>query len=86
MLFLACLSFAVLMGGTLGFYWIEGQGVFDSFYMALITLTTVSYEETITLSRTGRIFNAALIFTGFSIVFIAIGMLGAVTTAVGSFG
>lgn len=75
-LFLALLSFSVLMGGTLGFYWIEGQSLFDSFYMALITLTTVGYEETITLSRTGRIFNAILIFTGFAIVFIGLGTLG----------
>ncbi len=75
-LFLMCLSSGVLCVGTLGFFWIEGQSLFDSFYMALITLTTVGYEETITLSRAGRVFNSILLIAGFSVVFIAIGVLG----------
>lgn len=75
-LFLTGLSTSVLAAGTLGLYWIEGKSLFDSFYMALITLTTVGYEETITLSRAGRIFNSILILTGCFVVFIALGMLG----------
>lgn len=65
----------VLLSGSLGFHWIEGESLFDSFYMTLITLTTVGYTETIELSPAGRHFNALLILTGFCVVFVALGML-----------
>ena len=67
---------AVLLAGTFGFAWIEDQPLFDSFYMALITLTTVGYEEVFQLSRAGRIFNSVLIVSGVTVVFIALGVLG----------
>ncbi|MCY4595464.1 MAG: potassium channel family protein, partial [Bryobacterales bacterium] len=51
----------ILLVGLLGFRWIEGASLFDSFYMALITLTTVGYEEMFELSQAGRIFNSILI-------------------------
>ena len=66
---------SALAGGTVGFRLIEGQGWFDSFYMTLVTLTTIGYEETIELSQYGRYFNAILIVTGFSVIFVAVGML-----------
>jgi len=66
---------SALAGGTLGFRLIEGQNWFDSFYMTLVTLTTIGYEETIELSQYGRYFNAILIITGFSVIFVAVGML-----------
>lgn len=69
------LLMAVILVGTLGFHWIEGESLFDSFYMALITLTTVGYQETITLSQAGRYFNAFLILAGFSVVFVVLGIL-----------
>ncbi len=72
---LAVLTASVLAAGTLGFHFIEGEGLFDSFYMTLITLTTVGYEEIIDLSQEGRYFNAVLIMSGFGIVFIALGMM-----------
>ena len=65
----------VLMLGTLGFYLIEGESLFDSFYMALITLTTVGYAETIPLSQSGRIFNAILLLSGFAVIFITLGVI-----------
>lgn len=72
---LVSLLIAVIVVGTLGFHWIEGESLFDSFYMALITLTTVGYQETITLSQAGRYFNAFLILAGFSVVFVVLGIL-----------
>ena len=69
------LTAAVLAAGTLGFHFIEGEGLFDSFYMTLITLTTIGYEEIFDLSPEGRFFNAILILAGFSTVFIAVGMM-----------
>ena len=65
----------ILVVGLLGFRWIEGASFFDSFYMALVTLTTVGYEETIELSRAGRVFNSLLILAGFAVVFVALGMV-----------
>ena len=72
---LTAVTAVVLAGGTLGFHFLEGQDLFDSFYMTLITLSTVGYEELFELSETGRYFNALLIMTGFGIVFIALGMM-----------
>ncbi|HSU30468.1 MAG TPA: NAD-binding protein [Bryobacteraceae bacterium] len=61
--------------GTVGFSLLEGYGVFDAFYMTLITITTVGYQEVRPLSHTGRIFNSFLIFFGVSAMFFAVGAL-----------
>lgn len=44
---------AVVAGGTLGYVWLEGWGVWDAFYMTAITVTTVGYREVHDLSRAG---------------------------------
>ena len=67
------LPFAI---GTLGFHWIEGVTLFESFYMTLITLTTIGYREAIELSEWGRYFNSGLILIGFGVIFVGIGILG----------
>jgi voltage-gated potassium channel len=67
---------SVLMMGMLGFHWIEGWTLFDSFYMALTTLATVGYGEIHPLSHTGRIFCSILILTGVTVVFVSIGIMG----------
>lgn len=72
---LIAVTTSALIGGTVGFRLIEGQSWFDSFYMTLVTLTTIGYEETIELSQYGRYFNAILIITGFGVTFVAVGML-----------
>ena len=54
---------------------IEGYSVFDAFYMTLITITTIGYEEIHRLSRAGRIFNSFLICFGVSVIFIAAGAM-----------
>ena len=61
--------------GTAGFYYIEHWGWFDSFYMVVITLSTIGYQEVHSLSHTGRIFNTALIRAGVVLVFLMIGSL-----------
>ena len=72
---LLTLSGSVMAAGTLGFTVIEGQPVFDSFYMTLITLTTIGYAEVFELSDRGRYFNAVLIMAGYTVVFAAIGLM-----------
>ena len=74
MTILIVVTSSALAGGTVGFRLIEGQSWFDSFYMTLVTLTTIGYEETIELSQYGRYFNAILIITGFSVIFVAVGL------------
>lgn len=54
--------------GTAGYTLLEGWDLFDSFYMTVITLSTVGYQETHTLSTAGRLFTIFLVFTGLGVV------------------
>jgi voltage-gated potassium channel len=65
----------VLLTGTVGFTVIDGYPPFDAFYMTLITVSTVGYEEIHRLSRAGRVFNSFLIFFGVITMFFAIGAM-----------
>jgi voltage-gated potassium channel len=62
------LLLSVMLGGTLGYHFIEGWSFFDSFYMMTITLATVGYGETHPLSFPGRVFTIFLIFGGMGII------------------
>lgn len=50
--------------GTLGYAAIEGATLWDSLYMAAITLTAVGYDEVIPLSQSGRLFTMGLLIGG----------------------
>lgn len=52
----------------MGYVVIEGWDVFDAFYMAITTVTTVGYGEIHPLSRAGRIFNSGVIIFGVATV------------------
>jgi voltage-gated potassium channel len=62
--------------GTLGFHLVEGWSLFDAFYMALITLTTVGYGEIHPLSFHGRVFASFLMLVGVASVFVSFAILG----------
>ncbi len=66
---------ALTVVGTVGFHLIEGWSWFDSFYMVIITLSTIGYQEVHPLSHAGRVFNSALIITGVAMVFLMVGAL-----------
>jgi voltage-gated potassium channel len=66
------------LAGTAGFHYIEHWSWFDSFYMVVITFSTIGYQEVHPLSHAGRVFNTFLIITGVSLLFV---MIGAVTQA-----
>ena len=70
---LALLGLALL--GTAGFHYLEDWSWFDSFYMVVISLTTVGYMEVHPLSHTGRIFNMGLLVAGVGLVFLGVGAL-----------
>ena len=59
-----CLLVLVNLFGTIGIYFLEDASLMDSFYMAVITLTTVGFREVIPLSQEGRIFAIVLIYMG----------------------
>ncbi|MGZ4868085.1 MAG: potassium channel family protein [Candidatus Angelobacter sp.] len=69
---------ALTAAGTVGFHFIEHWGWFDSFYMVMITLSTVGYQEVHPLSAAGRVFCIVLIVSGVALVFL---MIGAATQA-----
>ncbi len=49
------------LAGTLGYFWLEGWPLHDSFYMTAITWATVGYGETRELTSLGRFFTVGLI-------------------------
>jgi voltage-gated potassium channel len=54
----------ILIVGTAGYMIIENQSFLDSFYMVIITITTIGYGETFTLGTGGEIFTIFLIVAG----------------------
>jgi voltage-gated potassium channel len=54
----------IFLFGILGFMLIEGWDLLNSFYMVVITLSTVGYGEVHPLSSAGRMFAALLIMSG----------------------
>ena len=70
---LAALILTALAAGTVCFRVLEGYSYFDAFYMTLITITTVGYQEIHPLSYAGRIFNSLVILFGVSAMFVAVG-------------
>lgn len=74
-LLLAALIALILCIGTVGFRVLEGYSLFDAFYMTLITVTTVGYQEIHPLSHNGRIFNSFLILFGVGAIFFAFGLM-----------
>ncbi len=73
--FIALTVSVVLLIGTIGFVLIEHWSVFDAFYMAVITISTVGYKELYDLSFAGRVFNTVLIMVGVSTMFLAVGAM-----------
>lgn len=62
----------IISFGSAGYMLIEGWSFFDSFYMTIITLTTVGYREVHELSLKGQIFTILLIIGGVGTVFYAL--------------
>ena len=64
---------AILLGitvfGTTGYALIEGWSLNEAFYMTIISITTVGYQEVHPLSSNGRLFTAVLLLLGVGAVF-----------------
>lgn len=55
---------AILLLGTVGYRIIEGVPWVDGFYMVVITITTVGFEEVFPLSTAGRLFTIFILISG----------------------
>lgn len=60
---------------TLGYHFIEGMSLFDSFYMTIITISTVGFEELMPLSVPGRVLTLFVIATGISLAGYTLGTI-----------
>ena len=75
-----------LSAGTAGFVIVAGYPVFDAFYMALTTMTTVGYMEVHPLSVAGRVFNSFYMFLSVCTLLLTMGVMtqGIVEAQLGS--
>lgn len=62
--------------GIVGYSTIEGWSQLDSFYMTIITLSTVGYGEVQSLSPEGKIFSSILIMGGMTVAAYCFGVIG----------
>ncbi|MEZ7885872.1 MAG: voltage-gated potassium channel [Flavobacteriales bacterium] len=65
----------LITGGTIGFVLIENYGWLDAFFMTIITMSTVGYEEVKPLGPEGKIFTSILIIFSFSTFAYAISVI-----------
>jgi len=59
------LILSIILGGTLGYMFFEKWNFFDSFYMTIITVSTVGFNEVHEMDFAGKMFSAFLIVTSF---------------------
>lgn len=74
-LFLLCL---IIASGTLGYCHFEGMQIFESFYMTLITISTVGFGEIKPLSPAGRVLTIFIIISGISLLTYTLGQIATV--------
>ncbi|MGH9782273.1 MAG: ion channel, partial [Candidatus Acidiferrales bacterium] len=67
---------ALLIGvGTVGFHAIQGLSWFESFYVTLMTISTIGSKPEDMLSHRAQVFNVLVIFLGLILVGFAVGSL-----------
>lgn len=69
--YIAAFLLAVMLFGTAGYSLLENWSYSESFYMTMITLTTVGFGEVRPLSASGRMFTVFLLLVGVGSVFYA---------------
>ena len=75
----------IIVYGIAGYSLIERWNLLDSFYMVIITISTVGYQEVHPLSTAGRIFTSTLIVVGVGTMLYGFGVF-AETLADNAFG
>ncbi len=65
----------IIVFGTVGYTIFESMPLFDSFYMTLITISTVGFSEIKPLSQAGRIITIIIIISGISLLTYTLGQV-----------
>ena len=76
--YIAASLLGITVVGTAGYTLIEGWSLVESFYMTMITVTTVGFNEVRELSTAGRMFTVALMLLGVGAVFYGIAIIAEV--------
>jgi voltage-gated potassium channel len=76
--FAAVLLISIVATGTIGYMLIEGWSAWDAFYMTVITVTTVGYQEVHQLSVAGQVFTVLIIVSGVGAALYSFTLLAAV--------
>lgn len=69
---------SIILFGTFGYSIIEGMSLFDSFYMTLITISTVGFSEITPLTQAGRLITVVIIVSGISLLTYTLGQIAQV--------
>lgn len=67
------LLFIIIAAGVSGYHFIEGMTLFEAFYMTMITISTVGFQEVRPLSTAGRGLTILIISGGITIAAYTIG-------------
>ena len=62
------LLLSIILFGTFSYSLIEKMSLFDSFYMTLITISTVGFSEITPLTQSGRFITIIIIVSGISLL------------------
>jgi voltage-gated potassium channel len=80
-LLMSAIPIVLLGAGTAGYHLIEGWRPLDAFYMTVITLTTVGFQEVHPLSSAGRVFTVFLSLGGvFTLFYVGVELVGGVVS------
>ena len=73
--YIAASLVGIIILGTTGYTLLEGWSLAESFYMTMITITTVGFNEVRDLSATGRMFTVAIMLLGVGALFYGIAII-----------
>nr|WP_321467524.1 potassium channel protein [uncultured Desulfobulbus sp.] len=65
---IALIFLALLLGGTLGYMYLENTGFWMGMYLTIITVFTVGYGDIVPIHPAGRVFTVFLVITSVSFV------------------
>lgn len=68
----------VILLGTIGYWYFEEMKIFESFYMTLITISTVGFGEVKPLSIHGRLLTIFIIVSGIGLLTYTLGQIASI--------
>lgn len=72
------LLISIIVFGTVSYWYVEGMSIFDSFYMTVITISTVGFSEIKPLTQLGRYITVIIIISGISLLTYTLGQIAKV--------